>query len=247
MPITTRLAAWRRRAPAPLIEVAALAVLALPLLWPLFIGILPETHDGLFHYYRSIVLAWHVQPGDVFPRLAADLGYGYGLPVFNFYAPLFYYPAALFILLGLNPALAVNLTAALAAVLGGWGALRLGRAWFGEAAGWVSAAGVLAAPYWLLDLFRRGALPELLGLALLPWGMLAFYRLARHGSRRAWWAAAALTALTVLAHNIGALWSLPSFAAATGVGWLLAEQDDHWRRLQRVALGGAALALGLGL
>lgn len=245
MLIITRVTAAGRRVPAPLAEAAALATLALPLLLPLLTAGLPETDDGLFHYYRSIVMAWHLQHGDLFPRLSADLGYGYGLPVFNFYAPLFYYPAALLILLGVAPALAVNLTAAVAAVLGAWGALRLGRAWLGETAGWAAAAAQMAAPYWLLDLYRRGALPELLGLALLPWGMLACYSLARQGTRRAWWAAAIATALAMLAHNIGALWSLPAFVAAIGAGVLM---GDGERRLKKgAARAGLALLVGLGL
>src|SRR5205085_10538634 len=110
-----------RIARSALAELAALTLLALPMLAPLLAAAVPQTHDGLSHTYRSIVLAWHLAHGDLFPRWASDLGYGYGLPLFNFYAPLFYYPTALLILLGLNPALAANLTAAASVLLAGWG------------------------------------------------------------------------------------------------------------------------------
>src|SRR5262245_28152931 len=197
MPLINRLPArWSGKAPAWL-EVPAVALMALPMLWPLFSAATPETHDALFHVYRSIVLAWHLAHGDLFPRIASDLGYGYGLPVFNFYGPLFYYLPSPLILLGADAALAVNFTLMVIVVLAGWGVVRLGREWFGPVAGWIAAAAFLHSPYFLLDLYWRGAFPEVLGLALLPWGLLFFTRLAGTGARSnlrgAWLGAIATT------------------------------------------------------
>src|SRR3989338_6324726 len=46
----------------------------------------------------------------VFPvRWVPDLGYGYGYPIFNFYAPLAYYIGGAFILLGFDALLATKL------------------------------------------------------------------------------------------------------------------------------------------
>ncbi len=239
----------RRKIPAALIETLAIVLLALPMLLPLLRAAMPETHDAQFHYYRSIVLAWHLGHGDLLPRLASDLGYGYGLPVFNFYGPLFYYPPALLILLGLDAAIAVNLTLLVLLVLAGYGMLRLGREWFGPLASWLAAAAFLYSPYLLLDLYWRGAFPEVLGLALLPWGLLFFSLLLRAPDwaswRADWFGATAVTGLVALAHNISIVWSLPMLAASIGAGWLLGEGGN--RPAIRWRLVSALCALGLGL
>ena len=95
-------------------------------------------------------------------------------------------------------------------MLAGWGTY-----WFGRFLLRVRGAAALAAltflfsPYLLLTLYERGAAAELLGLALMPWTLWAYHRLLTVRGACALLAAAAATALLVLAHNITALFVIP--------------------------------------
>src|SRR5258706_3591907 len=73
----------------------SLLVLAILAGWPVIRSgpplLLNAITDGPNHLHRFVLLAWHVQHGDWYPRWFSDLHYGFGAPVLNFYAPLSYY------------------------------------------------------------------------------------------------------------------------------------------------------------
>ena len=52
--------------------------------------------DGMIHLYRLFELDRSIHAGVFYPRLFPLSGYGYGLPVLNYYPPLAYYLAELF-------------------------------------------------------------------------------------------------------------------------------------------------------
>ena len=92
---------------------ALLAVLlALPAIWPLCRPGFFVSDDGRFHIYRIAALAQAWQMGVLHPRLFPDFGFGYGQAVLNFYAPLSYWPGALFAMSGIGPVVGVKLTIA---------------------------------------------------------------------------------------------------------------------------------------
>src|SRR5258708_11735567 len=64
---------------------AALAI------YPLLPPGIPSTADGPLHLIRGVEFDTVLRTGVLYPRWAPDLAYGYGYPLFNFYAPLFYY------------------------------------------------------------------------------------------------------------------------------------------------------------
>src|SRR3712207_5820218 len=69
---------------------------------PLF-GCLPQGHDSLIHLYRLVELDHLLRQGLFFPRWMPDLVYGYGYPLFNFYAPLSaYLSEAIYLIPGLG-------------------------------------------------------------------------------------------------------------------------------------------------
>ncbi len=120
----------------------------------------PDTPDGLFHLHRVRALAEALRLGVLYPRWFPDFAFGYGYPVLNFYAPLFYYPPALLHLAGLDVITAVRLTLAAFYALSGWAAYWLLRCWTRPVPALLGAILYLAFPYRLYDLFVRGALPE---------------------------------------------------------------------------------------
>ena len=157
----------------------ALAALAALAVWPLLRAGYPAIGDGLNHFYRLVEFEHLLAHGAWFPRWATDLGYGFGYPVFNYSPPLPYYLGALLHALGLDEAASLLGVYLLAWALAITGAYRLAREHGGPAAGLVAAAAYGLAPYLYFNSLARGALPETLGLGLLPWCLLAFYRLAR--------------------------------------------------------------------
>jgi hypothetical protein len=209
--------------------------------------------DGDQHLAKAFSLTSLLAGGDLFPRWSPDFYGGYGYPTFTFYAPATYYALA-----GLGALLpggglytAFQLLGALAAlaVVGGTYALAW-RLWGHAPAAVLACAGVAYAPYLLqTNLFVRGAVPEVAGLAELVWLWWAVTGLwmalapgdgagpSPAGGRR-WGAVVLLVAGLLLTHNI--LAALGAFLVGAWVGCLLL-----WRPAGRPLLWLAGAA-GLG-
>ncbi|HEU5316420.1 MAG TPA: 6-pyruvoyl-tetrahydropterin synthase-related protein [Chloroflexota bacterium] len=213
----------------------------LNLLWEEVKGV----DDAKNHMLRLYLLVWMSQHGVWLPRWLPDLFMGYGYPLFNYYAPGFYYVAlALRGLLRLDVWDGYKAVGPLAAMVGAAGAYALTvDVWRHVGAGVVAAVALLYGPYvFQTNLFQRGDLPEALALGLLAWLLLCVWRLvgARRGRETAaWLAAAALVGSgIVLIHNITALLA----AGVTGL-WSLGALG-HRRRWRS---GWRALAAGVGV
>jgi hypothetical protein len=211
----------------------------LPALQPLFSGQLFGA-DGLLHFHRLVQLDRAVRHGLLYPRWLPDLGYGFGFPLFNYYAPLSYYL--------LLPLRWIGLSAQTSVLLGFAGALWAlaiavylwGRDLFGERAGFVAALAAVYGPYILHDVYRRGGLASvwaLVWLAMTAWAA----RRATRSRHPLWLALTALgSAALMLTHNITALMGVPLL-----IGYLLLLGWLHgFRALVRPLL---ALTLGWGL
>jgi uncharacterized membrane protein len=113
----------------------------------------------------------------IFPvRIVPDLGYGYGYPIFNFYAPLAYYIGAIFMFLGLDALIATKLMMVLGIVLAGVFMYLLTRELFGEFGGIVSGLFYLYIPYHAVDIYIRGDVAEFWAYAFIPLAFLGFYK-----------------------------------------------------------------------
>ena len=201
------------------------------------------THDGKFHLLRLFLLEHSLRAGLWFPRWLPDLFMGFGYPLFNFYAPLTYYLGVVFIRLGLDTYGALQTVTAGAVLVGTAGMYTLATGLLGTAPrGLFAAAAYVLAPYpFLHNLYLRGAVPEMWGVALVPWVLWA--GLQAYG-RASFAASASLTialSALVLLHNLSAL---------IGVGLLLlwvavlAAMDRHVAGIRAIVAATAA-ALGL--
>ena len=200
---------------------------ALPFLLPGF----PAARDSLSHLFRLWAVERAVAAGTLYPRWLGEFVYGYGYPLFNFYGPLLYALALVPAWLGADTLLALRLAVALVVVGAALGAYVLASDLFGRAGGVVAAAVYVAAPYVQTDLIVRGAFPEALGIAILPWALLAAWR-----DRPSWLAVA--TALLTLAHNAAAALGLPVVFAS--VVWLAVGSRSTarlWRGIAGIAVG----------
>ena len=208
---------------------------SLPLLRP---G-LPQTDDGLFHYYRLRALDESVRAGAFYPRWFPQFAYGYGEPVLAFYGPGTYYLGEAASLIGLGPLAGLKLSLAMAFLVSGVATYGLARCAMGRWPAALAGAAYVLLPYHLADVYVRGAFAEHWGLALLPLSLLLLERYLARPSRIGWVALAVAWAAVVLLHNLTALMLAPAWAA-----YLLVLTRGQWRAWLRPALAvPAALAL----
>jgi hypothetical protein len=232
-----RLARWGWLWPVSVI--AALTFLAAQ---PLLRSSITCSHDGSLYFLRLVEGDHLIQHGHLYPRWAPDMAYGYGYPLFNFYAPLSWYVAEAFRLVGLSLVAAWNGALALCLLASGLFAYLLARDWMPEHGALVTAAAYLLAPYTLYDVYFRGNLAESVALPLLPFVLWAFGRLVRSGQARYLALAAVSLALLVLAHQVVVVLFGPVLALYALLLWW-SEGRTPWRLLMIFTAG--VLALGL--
>lgn len=105
----------------------------------------------------------------MFPvRWVDGLGYGYGYPIFNFYAPLPYYFGALFMLLGFGALTSTKLMLGFGILLSSLTMFFLVRKNLGTNSGIVSSVIYAYLPYHAVNIYVRGAVGELFAYAFLP-------------------------------------------------------------------------------
>lgn len=117
----------------------------------------------------------------MFPvRWSENLGYGYGYPIFNFYAPFAYYIGAFFNIVGFDAISATKIMMGIAMVLAGIFMYYLAREFWGEEGGLISGLLYVYAPYHALNLYVRGDVSELYAYSFIPLVFLSVYKLYRN-------------------------------------------------------------------
>lgn len=145
--------------------------------------VLPLLHQGFFPMHDDTQIGRIGQmtkallDGQFPVRWVRDLGFGYGYPIYNFYAPLPFYMGSLFQLMGFNVLDATKLTFGFALLFSAVTMFIFANEFFGTVAGIVSAIIYVYFPYHAVDTYVRGNLDELLAYAFLPLVFLAFYKL----------------------------------------------------------------------
>lgn len=222
---------------------AVIGVWSMAAIRPILTAATPCTDDFAFHLLRLTQLVHLWQQGVFFSRWAPDMAWGYGLPFFNFYAPLSYYLAAPLALVGgLNWGL--KLALAFSLVGAGLAFYRLARDYVSPPAALVAAIAYMYAPYLGYDVYFRGNLAESMAWVFLPLALWSMRRLAHSGARH-WLGLAALSyAAVLLTHNVFALIFSPLLAALGAWEIWLARPT---RPARRMALAGVALGLGLAV
>lgn len=170
--------------------------------YPIVVGV-PDFVDSANHFYRLVALDWHVQHFDFYPRWFDEMHYGFGAPVFNFYAPLSYYFALLFRIFGLSLPLCYALGYGLAVGVGTVGVYVWAREiGYSELASFAGSAAMCSAPYLYMNTTHRGAYPETWGLALAPWVFWAALIMVRTKNRAAPFIFTVIFAALILTHNL---------------------------------------------
>lgn len=205
----------------------------------LALGFFP-IHDDT-QVVRVSQMALALKEGQFPVRWVKDLGYGYGYPIFNFYAPLAYYIGAIFNLIGFGALVATKMMIGLGAVLGGVSMYFLAKEFWGKLGGLMAALFYLYLPYKAVDLYVRGAIAELWALAFLPLVFLGLWLLLKEKKSGIIIGSLGL-ALVILSHNLTALMLIPFFGLAA-----LATFGFSQKKKLFLAQLSLLVLLGLGL
>ena len=142
---------------------------------------LPLTHDGQDHVARIANFYQNLSEGNIVPRWAGNLNWGYGHPILEFLYPLPSYLASLFHFFGFTLVDAIKLVFGTSFVLSG-----LTMYFFikellrDDKAAFFASALYIIAPYRFVDLYVRGAIGEHVAFIFPP---LIFYFLSKLSKR----------------------------------------------------------------
>ncbi|HOG46039.1 MAG TPA: 6-pyruvoyl-tetrahydropterin synthase-related protein [Anaerolineae bacterium] len=217
----------------------ALVTLVLPPLAALAQPALPRGGDLALHFHRLVALDANIGRGLFYARWMPDLVFGYGYPLFHFYAPLSTYLGEAIHLVGFDFAPALRLLSGAALVGVALGAYLWARQLLGSArAALVAGVAAVCAPFVLCTPLSRGSISDAVALALLP---CAFWSLDRVRSRptplRLAGAGLTLAAL-FLSHNVTAMLTCPVLILYACAAGLEARQARAWfYPLAAIALG----------
>lgn len=185
-----------------------LALILLAASWSLFHPNFFRVHDYT-HAARIAEMSRALADGHFPVRWTKNFGYGFGMPLFEFYAPLPYYFGSLIYYLSNDIILTLKLlylTTNLGTLVG---AYKLGQKIFrNDQAAILMAAALVLAPYRAVNLFVRGALSEAWGIMAIPLILLAVVSLLKQ-EKNAWRSLVFSLVLLFLSHNILALITMP--------------------------------------
>jgi uncharacterized membrane protein len=188
-----------------LIIIGLSIVVLIPLLLPGFI----LTHDMYFPLFRLYGMEQCFQEGQIPPRWVSSFALGYGYPFFNFYAPIAYYLAYLFHLIGLGYVHSIHATLICGFLFGGIGVyLWIKEILQNKLAGLVCALVYIYFPYHLVQVYVRGDVSEFIATAFFPWVLFFFHKLLLDKTKFMPWyliGASFSYAFVILSHNIMAM------------------------------------------
>jgi len=180
-----------------------------------FIAIIPFFHKGFFTFHDNIQVQRVFEmtkalADGMFPvRWSLDLGYGYGYPLFNFYAPFAYYIGSVFNILGFDSLIATKIMIALAIVLSGLSMFAFVKEMFGKKAAFLASIFYVFAPYHALDIYVRGDVAEVWAYVFIPLVFYAIYKQFKSQNAINIIIGALAYAGLILSHNLTALMVTP--------------------------------------
>lgn len=221
-----------------LLVLLGLVILAARPLWTLSFF---DSYDGPSHLYRLFALDYTLRQGVVSPRWLLPLAYGLGYPIYNFYPPLAGYVAETIHLLGIGFVDALKIAFTLCLVIGAGGAYLLGAELYrnfpqSKLAALLTATAYIFFPYWMIGIYTRGAIAEVMALAIVPWLFWALRRALRLQKVSGYVLVAILLATLIITHSLTTVIISPL--------WVLFALLSIWRMSRRAQLSAVAHAVG---
>ncbi len=200
--------AWLKEAQT---ELGLLLILTLPTILPLFRPGLWASHDPFHHLFRAFDLDHTLRGGELYPRWLPNLGFFYGYPVTNFYAPLSYYLMVFLHWLGLGFINSLKATFGLSFILAAFTAYLWAKDLFGKEAGLLAAAFYTYFTYHVANAYIRAALAEHLAFVSFPFILWLTQRIAREKNAKFIPLLTLGIASLILTHNLSAFIFAPFF------------------------------------
>jgi hypothetical protein len=225
--------------------ISFLAIVFLAASWSLLQPGFFRAHDYV-HGARIAEMTRALQDGHFPVRWSENFGYGFGMPLFEFYAPLPFYVGSLFYYLGLDLVLTVKLLFLISNIISLIGAYKLGKSLFGNRGGILLSAAFTLAPYRAVNLFVRGAISEAWGIMALPWVLYGVVKITRGEKKSGLITMTAGLSVLMLSHNLTTLMFVP-FSFIFAIGYLLSIEKNRnkIKNLLMRILSGYLLAGGL--
>src|SRR3990167_8011783 len=151
---------------------------------------LPPSHDGEYHVIRFFLFDEALRDGNFYPRWAAHLNNGFGVPLFNFVYPLPNYVASIL---------------HLATIIGGVFFYLWSREFWGRLGGVVSSIFYTFSPYHFVDIYIRGSVGEVWALGFFPAFLWAYTKFVKSKRKVFLILSSIFLALIIFSHNILAL------------------------------------------
>ncbi|MDP2638355.1 MAG: 6-pyruvoyl-tetrahydropterin synthase-related protein [Candidatus Levybacteria bacterium] len=209
----------------------------------LFKSGLPLTHDGQDHVARIANFYQNLSEGNLIPRWAGNLNWGYGHPILEFLYPLPSYIASFFHFLGFSLVDSVKLVFGIAFILSGLTMYLLVRELLEDKmVAFFSGLLYIIAPYRFVDLYVRGAIGEHVAFIFPPLIFYFLLKLSKHYSNWYVIGGAVSVAALNLSHNAISLMFLPLFGLYAL--FLLFKSKDKVRLIGKYLI---TLLLGFGL
>lgn len=185
-------------------------------------AILPLFHAGFYPMHddeqiaRLYDLNQTIMSGNIPPRIAPNLGFGYGYPFFNFYPSFAYYVGEVFHLFGFGYIVSTKLMLVTGFILSALFMYLLTREFFGKVGGIVASVAYTYASYQAVDVYVRGAYAEFFAFVFIPLVFWATYKVKNNLKFRYVVIGSFATAGLILSHDLIALMSSPFIAV-----WLI--------------------------
>jgi uncharacterized membrane protein len=180
----------------------------------LLVSGLPVTHDGQDHVARIANFYQSLLDGNIVPRWAGNLNWGYGHPILMFLYPLPSYLASLFHFVGFSFVSSTKLVFGVAFIASALTMYVWMNSAFGKKAGVIGALLYTFAPYRFVDLYVRGALGEHVAFVFPPLVLYFLYKMVKtetgnYAFTRNFIGASVAIASLILAHNAIAIMFIP--------------------------------------
>lgn len=197
-----------------------LIILALVPSFSLFHPGFPLTHDGQDHVARIANFYQNLSEGNIIPRWAGSLNWGYGHPILEFLYPLPSYIASFFHFIGFSLVDSTKIVFGLGMILSFIFMYMWLSAFLNKSSAIFGAVLYTYAPYRFVDLYVRGDIGENLTFAFIPLVLFFIYRLNKGKNINNIVLGAIALAFLILSHNAISLMALPFiiFYAAYLVG-----------------------------
>ncbi|NJK63899.1 MAG: hypothetical protein HC921_15540, partial [Synechococcaceae cyanobacterium SM2_3_1] len=205
----------------------------------------PLVHSIHFNLMWVFQYSQQVFGGDFYPRWLESSFFGLGNPTFVFYPPLCMAAVLPFTALGWPAGSALVGSMLLATAVRGWGTYRLGGLLWPSPVAVAAALAAMASPYFLVDVYERGAIGEVWAISLIPWVLWAGWRLVL----AVWLGQKRFSAMVVLAGSYALLGlaHLPALLVWTlvwlGLPWVMARTGRELRLLGFWLYGGTGMGL----